>query len=203
MRIVIVGGHWLGASVLRLCLDLGLDVIRALAATETDRLHRAAVAAGVSAGVHAKAVSAADMPASADLIVAAHCHAYVTRDARAASRLGCLAYHPSLLPRHRGRDAIRWAIHMCEAITGGTVYWMDDEADTGPIAAQDWCHVRPDDDARSLWERELGPMGLKLFHKALCGIRAGKIVATAQDDALATWEPAFQIRRLSNSNICN
>ena len=40
---------------------------------------------------------------------------------------------------------------MGDAITGGTVYWMDDGADTGPIAAQDWCHIQPGDDAKKLW----------------------------------------------------
>lgn len=34
--------------------------------------------------------------------------------------------------------------------------------DGGPIAAQDWCFIRPEDDARSLWSRELAPMGLRL-----------------------------------------
>ena len=60
---------------------------------------------------------------------------------RARFRLGVLAYHPSLLPAHRGRDATRWAIHMLERVTGGTVYWMDDGVDTCPLEAQDFCHI--------------------------------------------------------------
>ena len=43
---------------------------------------------------------------------AAHSHDFIGRKTRALSRLGALGYHPSLLPLHRGRDAIRWAVHM-------------------------------------------------------------------------------------------
>lgn len=48
---------------------------------------------------------------------------------------------------------------MRNPIAGGAVYWMDDGADTGNIAAQDWCHVFPTDDARTLWRRDLAPDG--------------------------------------------
>jgi len=44
-----------------------------------------------------------------------------------------LAYLSSLLPRHRGRDAVLWDIHMKESINGGILYWMDDGADKGNI----------------------------------------------------------------------
>lgn len=92
---------------------------------------------------------------------------------------------------------IRWAIHMREAVTGGTIYWMDDGADTGPIALQEWCHILPEDDAASLWRRELGPMGLRLFALALSLAEAGKLPRLEQDEAAATWEPAYRARPLN------
>ena len=56
---------------------------------------------------------------------------------------------------------------MREPVTGGTLYRMDDGADTGGILLQDWRHIRPDDTAQSLWQRELAPMGLRLFRQYL------------------------------------
>lgn len=131
------------------------------------------------------------VPAECDLIVAAHAHAYIAADARAATRLGALGYPPSLLPRHRGRDAVRWAIHMREAVTGGTAYWMDDGADTGPIAAQGWCHIRPDDNPQTLWRRALAPLGIALLKGVLEDLDQGVVTRIPQDPTLASWEPAF------------
>ncbi len=85
---------------------------------------------------------------------------------------------------------------MREPLTGGTLYWLDDGADTGLIALQDWCHVRPDDTPAALWRRELGPMGLRLFAVALARIEGGEYMRLEQDPALATWEPAFHSKTL-------
>ena len=120
-------------------------------------------------------------------------------EARGKARLGALGYHPSLLPRHRGRDAIRWALHMGDVVTGGTVYWLDDGADTGPIAAQDWCWVEPGDTPESLWRRVLGPMGLRLFDQVLAALDTGAVPSASQDTRMATWEPSFNPGKLAAS----
>ncbi|WP_198420390.1 formyltransferase family protein [Sulfurimicrobium lacus] len=166
---------------------------------EYNRLSAAAQQAGIPVEVSRRRVDAAHIPAGVDLIVAAHAHAFITQGARLATRYGALGYHPSLLPRHRGRDAVRWTIHMGDPIAGGTAYWMDDGADTGPIAAQDWCHVRPGDDARTLWRRDLAPMGLRLIEKVLGELDKGIVTAIPQADYPATWEPAFSSTRLSEA----
>ncbi|KAB2896231.1 MAG: methionyl-tRNA formyltransferase, partial [Burkholderiaceae bacterium] len=132
------------------------------------------------------------------VILCAHAHVFVSAEARAMARYGALGYHPSLLPRHRGRDAVRWAVHMGDQVTGGTAYWLDDGADTGPIAAQDWCWVRPDDTPEALWRRDLAPMGLRLFEQVLAALDAGLVPSKPQDDAMATWEPAFAPARLAD-----
>jgi methionyl-tRNA formyltransferase len=80
---------------------------------------------------------------------------------------------------------------MRDAIAGGTVYWMDDGADTGAIAAQDFCHVLPDDTPESLWRRELAPMGLKLLGNVIGQVAQGVIITKSQCEQVATWEPAF------------
>lgn len=201
MRVVIVGQQWLGAETLKLCLRRGDEVVKVLAPgardEEYDRLYAAAQQAGIPVEVVTRRVEAAHIPFGVDVIVAVHAHAFITEAAMLATRFGALGYHPSLLPRHRGRDAVRWTIHMGDPIAGGTVYWMDKGADTGPIAAQDWCHVVPGDDARTLWRRELAPMGLRLFGRVLGDLERGCVTAVPQDECLATWEPSFSSAKLS------
>ena len=205
MRIVIVGQAWFGAEVLRLCLKRGDQVEKVLAPAsageEYDRLYAAAQQAGVMAGHCGRRVGAADIPTGVDLILAAHAHAFIDAGARSAARLGALGYHPSLLPRHRGRDAVRWTIHMGDAIAGGTVYWMGDGADTGPIARQDWCHVLPGETPAQLWRRALAPMGLRLLEETLSELDRGHVMATPQLEACATWEPAFTAGQLSGKAV--
>lgn len=190
MRVMLVGQSWLGTETLGLLRRCGHDVA-AVAAPAGDRLHRAAVDAGVPVSDPGGVLPAGWVPPGVDLIVCAHAHVFVTSAARERARLGAIGYHPSLLPRHRGRDAIRWTIHMRDQVAGGTVYWMTDKADAGPIAAQDWCWVRPDDTPMTLWRRDLGPMGLRLLEGVLADVAAGRIIRIDQDETVATWEPAF------------
>jgi len=197
MRVVIVGQQWLGEQALHLCLQRGDEVVKALPPSAGDRLHAAALRAGIPVETCPRRIEAAHIPPGTELIVAAHAHAYITAGARRAARYGALGYHPSLLPRHRGRDAIRWAIHMGDQITGGTAYWMDDGADTGPIAAQDWCWIRPGDTPQTLWRRALAPLGLRLLGEVLRELDAGQLPSHPQDETLATWEPAFGTGLLS------
>ena len=131
------------------------------------------------------------IPAGVDLIVAAHCHDFISRKVRHRVPLGALGYHPSLLPRHRGRSAVEWAVRFGERITGGTVYWMNETLDGGPIAAQRPVFVRAGDTARSLWTRELAPLGLELFEQVFDELDQNLLTRRPQDPSLATWEPAI------------
>lgn len=198
MRVMLMGQKWLGAEVLAMMLAKGYDVA-SVAAPAADRLHTAAVEAGIPVGDPGRVLAASWVPPGVELIVAAHAHCFITRDARKRARRGAIGYHPSLLPRHRGRDAVRWTIHMRDQVAGGTVYWMNDRADGGPVAAQAWCHVHPGDTPEALWRRELGPMGLRLLGEVLDDVAAGRIVRVAQDESLATWEPAFDRPALARS----
>lgn len=191
MQLMIVGQKWLGAEVLKMALEAGHTVSAVAAPAADDRLYQAAIEAGVPALIAAKRLTADQVPLATSLIVCAHAHCFIDPGARKAATLGAIGYHPSLLPRHRGRDAIRWALHMHDAVTGGTVYWLDDGADTGPIAAQAWCHIRRSDTPEALWRRELGPMGIRLLRRVLGDIEDGRIIRTAQDESVASWEPAF------------
>ena len=72
------------------------------------------------------------------------------------------------------------------------MFWLDDGADTGDVAAQDWCWVRPGDTPELLWRRDLAPMGLRLMAQVLTCLDYGIVPRTRQEPDLATWEPAFK-----------
>ncbi len=197
MKLFIVGQKWLADALLRQCADGGLDVVGVSAPSRDDRLFRTAEAMGIAASVHARSLEPAVVPENVDLILSAGAHCFIGQAARSKATMGAIGYHPSLLPQHRGRDAIRWAIHMREPVTGGTIYWMDDGADTGDIAIQDWCHIRPGDTAAELWRRDLGPMGLRLFALAIDLAARGRLPRRPQCEHTASWEPGFSGRLLS------
>jgi methionyl-tRNA formyltransferase len=72
----------------------------------------------------------------------------------ALAREGVFGMHPTLLPRHRGRAPIPWAILSGLARTGVTLFEIvDATADSGAIVGQAVVDIGPDDTAETLFER--------------------------------------------------
>ncbi|MFF5784664.1 formyltransferase family protein [Streptomyces sp. NPDC012693] len=155
-----------------------------------DRLRAWAVARGVP-WTPSPELRADGVPEDTDVLLAAHSHAFIGRRTRARARIAALGYHPSLLPLHRGRDAVRWTVRDRERVTGGTVYHLTERTDGGPIAAQEHVLVPPGQSARQLWQELLAPLGIRLIHRVLRDLEEGIRVEVPQDEALATWEPAM------------
>jgi methionyl-tRNA formyltransferase len=194
MRITLVGSRHFGVTTLEMLRQRGVDVARVVVTDSEDRLAAAAHAAGIEVVVQAnpKLVSAFEIAQASDLIVTAHSHARISKEALASARLGGIGYHPSLLPRHRGIAAIEWTIREKDAIAGGTVYHLAERMDAGAIAAQDWCFVGKNETARQLWERALAPMGLKLLGEVIDHVKEhGILPAKQQDERFATDAPAL------------
>ena len=62
--------------------------------------------------------------------------------------------HPTLLPRHRGRAPIPWAILTGLARTGVTLFEIvDSTADSGAIVGQVTLDIAPDETATTLFTR--------------------------------------------------
>ena len=194
MRITLVGSRHFGVTTLDMLRQHSIDVVRVVVVDAEDRLAAAARAAGVEVVVQAdpKLVVASEIANPTDLIVTAHSHARISKEALAVARLGGIGYHPSLLPRHRGIAAVEWTIREKDAIAGGTVYHLADRMDAGAIAAQDWCFVGKDETARQLWERALAPMGQRLLAEVIDYAKShGALPARQQDEQYATKAPAL------------
>ncbi|HUN98113.1 MAG TPA: formyltransferase family protein [Bradyrhizobium sp.] len=192
MRITLVGSRHFGVTTLDMLRRQGAEIARVVVADADDRLAAAARAAGIGVTVQAdpKLVAASEIPADTDLIVTAHSHARVSKEALAKARLGGIGYHPSLLPRHRGIAAVEWTIKEGDPIAGGTIYHLADQMDAGAIAAQDWVFVKKGETARELWERALAPLGLRLLGEVIKYATAHKsLPAKPQDEEFATNAP--------------
>jgi methionyl-tRNA formyltransferase len=194
MRITLVGSRHFGVTTLNMLREHGVDVARVVVHDGEDRLATTARAAGIEVVVQAnpKLVVAAEIAPQTDLIVTAHSHARVAKDALAAARLGGIGYHPSLLPRHRGLAAVEWTIKEGDPIAGGTIYHLADRMDAGAIALQDWCFVKKGETARELWERALAPLGQRLLAEVIDYAKIhDSLPARPQDEQFATKAPAL------------
>ncbi len=195
MKCTLVGSRFFGAKVLEVLRADGTEIARVVAPAADDRLAVAAASAGLPVHIleDPRNVPADAVAEGTDLIVAAHTHARVSREALARSRLGGIGYHPSLLPRHRGIAAVEWTILEGDSIAGGSIYHLADTMDAGAIAAQDWCFVVKGETARELWERALAPMGLDLLTRVVRHARQnGEVPAHAQDERFATKAPMIR-----------
>ena len=194
MRITLVGSRHFGVTTLNMLRERGVEIARVVVHDGEDRLVGAAKAAGIEVVVQAdpRLVKASEIAPDTDLIVTAHSHARVSREALHASKLGGIGYHPSLLPRHRGLAAVEWTIKEGDPITGGSIYHLADRMDAGAIAAQDWVFVRKGETARELWERALAPLGQKLLGEVIDYAKAHKsLPAKPQDEQFATKAPSL------------
>jgi methionyl-tRNA formyltransferase len=192
MNILIAGQKWFGAEVFRSLRALpGVSIKAVCAPTGGDRLTGQANLYGVPV-IASGTLNAASIPDGIDLIVAAHSHDFIGEKTRLRAKWGGIGYHPSLLPVHRGRDAVRWALRMGDKVTGGSVYRLSNRMDGGDVLAQRHVFIMPGDDAAELWRRDLAPLGVELLTGVVAAFASGGYQhGAAQDDSIATWEPSI------------
>src|SRR5438046_5133780 len=71
----------------------------------------------------------------------------------AAPARSALKLHGSLLPKHRGRVPVNWAIIRGETETGATLHYMTEKPDDGDIVAQTAVPILPDDTAKEVFDK--------------------------------------------------
>ena len=141
-----------------------------------------------------------DIPDGTDLIISAHSHWIISDKIIEKCKYGGIGFHPSLLPRHRGRDAVRWTIHMGDFITGGTVYRLTGKCDGGDIINQRTLFVDKEWDYHDLW-RELFPIGVDMILESVSMIEKSTVKGWAQDERFATFEPSWDRPRLKRNEL--
>lgn len=203
--VFISGQKYFAGEVFRLCQKLEMEIVGVCCPIDDKYIGDLARLWGVPI-IPAGMLKAENMP-DCDLGITAHSFDYIGKRTRYIPHLGWLGYHPSLLPRHRGRSAIEWAIRMHDAVTGGTIFWLNSGIDRGDIAYQDWCFVPPEyflnpkEGAKKLWRDELLPMGLRLFETAFKDILNGEIKRKPQDKRFSTFEPDTNVKDIYKPDL--
>ena len=111
--------------------------------------------------------------------------------------------HPSLLPKYRGLHTHRRVLEAGDAEHGASVHYVTEELDGGPVAIQGRFRVLPQDDERTLAERTMRDIELKIYPQALAWMARGDLryadgrawfrgVPLAAPLALADLEPGFR-----------
>jgi methionyl-tRNA formyltransferase len=116
----------------------------------------------------------------ADLAVVVAYGRILKADALAATRLGFMNAHFSLLPKYRGAAPVQWALVRGEKTTGVSLFWLDEGMDTGPVQAARATPVDPDEDAGELLAR-LTALGVEMLDAELTALEAGKVARRPQE----------------------
>jgi len=107
----------------------------------------------------------------------------------AIARHGVFGMHPTLLPRHRGRAPIPWAILSGLARTGVTLFEIvDATADSGAIVGQIAVDIEPDETATTLFDR-LAAAHVELVRECVPQLLAGTARRVPQDPTRASAWP--------------
>ncbi len=116
---------------------------------------------------------------------------------------GIINVHPSLLPKYRGPTPVQSAILNGDKKTGVSIISLDKHVDHGPIISQAEEEIKPDDTAKSLYER-LFKLGALSLQKIVTEYEDRQVKMTAQNHDEATFtkmlakdDGYFDISRLS------
>src|SRR5690349_12967409 len=124
----------------------------------------------------------------ADLLVVCDYGEILKPAALAATRLGGVNLHGSLLPKYRGAAPVQWAVLNGDAETGITVIQMTPGLDAGPILGVDRTAIDPDETAGEL-EARLAERGAGLTLRVVDQLAAGTATPVMQDKSQASKAP--------------
>lgn len=101
---------------------------------------------------------------------------------------GSVNLHASLLPKYRGAAPIHWAVMNGETQTGCSVFFLDEQVDTGKLIKQQITDIGPNETTGDVYNR-LKEMGSTLLVEAVDEIDHDSYQSRPQDDEQATSAP--------------
>jgi len=193
MRVALIGQAAFGEAVYRRLLEQGEDVVGVFYEREGDPLHTLAQEQGAPAyptrELRRREFFETYTALSTEINVMAFVTVIIPERVIDLPSHGTIQYHPSLLPLHRGRSAINWAIINGETETGITIFWPDKGIDTGPVLLQKKTPISPTDTLGALYRNHLFPQGVEGLVEAIALINQGRAPKLVQDETQATYEP--------------
>lgn len=203
MKIFICGQRSFGKEVLKALYNAGHEIVGIAPPPQEkykDKMVGFAMLKNIPIISDCDKLTSKDIPDDTELVISAHSHWIISDKIIEKCKFGGIGFHPSLLPRHRGQDAVRWAIHMGDFATGGTIYRLNSKCDAGDIILQRMIFIDKKWDYHKLWEK-LFPIGVEMLVEAVDLIEKGKQTETPQNERFATWEPSWERPRLKRNEL--
>lgn len=204
MKVFICGQKSFGRAVLKRLYNDGHEIVGVAPPPQErykDKMVGFAALKGIPVVSDCDMLTAADVPGDTELVISAHSHWMVSEKILEKCKYGGIGFHPSLLPRHRGQDAIRWAVHMGDFVTGATIYNLSGTVcDAGDILLQEVVFIDKGWDYHDLWSY-MFPIGVRMVSEAVKLIENGGCNWRKQDEAFATFEPSWERPRLKRNDL--
>lgn len=198
VRVVFLGNHTVGVTVLRALLDT-VEVTGVVAhppdpedGVRYESVHDRALEWGLPV-IRGRATTQeiAEFVRSAvpDLLWVTDYRYLLPEELTAIAPRGAVNLHPSLLPRYRGRASINWAILHGESEIGLTAHFVAEGVDTGDIIEQNSIYLSEDEDVGDALNR-LMPLYNSLTREVVGRFLTGPVYGEPQDETKATEFPA-------------
>jgi methionyl-tRNA formyltransferase len=197
LRIVLAGSVGSSRLTLQALLRHRANVVGVLELAPDDpaaisgfvRLNDVAIAANVPCvgfqNINAPEIVAQVREWRPDLLFVVGLSQLVKPELLSVPKLACVGFHPTLLPRGRGRAPVAWLV-LDETPGAANFFVMDEGTDSGPILVQERFDVSPTDDAASATTKLEQALDHAL-DRWLPQLLAGEWNPQPQDEALATY----------------
>jgi len=90
---------------------------------------------------------------SPDIIFCFGWSSLIKKELLSLAPMGVVGYHPTYLPKNRGRHPLIWALVLGLKKSASTFFFMDERADSGDILSQVEFDIIYEDDAYTIYER--------------------------------------------------
>ncbi|MBC7816595.1 MAG: formyl transferase [Planctomycetaceae bacterium] len=197
LRIVLAGSVGSSRLTLQALLRHRANVVGALELVPNDptaisgfaRLHDVAVGASVPCvgfqNINTPEIVAQVRDWQPDLLFVVGLSQLVKSDLLSVPKLACVGFHPTRLPRGRGRAPVAWLV--LDGTPGAANFFvMDAGTDSGPILVQEPFDVSPTDDAEQV-TTSLEQAIVRALDRWLPKLLAGEWDPLPQDESLATY----------------
>lgn len=98
---------------------------------------------------------------------------------------GVIGFHPTRLPRGRGRAPLAWLTLLREG-GAASLFFIDEQADRGELIVQEPFSVEDEDDAASVYDKACRAL-VKALNRIGPDLRKGSLAGTPQDHGQASY----------------
>lgn len=208
LKIIFNGRGDFGRNVLEALVADGHNILTVVAPIDpADPLRNAAEELNIKVvnlgRVNSRQVQKEMRKLRADIGVMAFVQKKIDRETYEIPKHGTYNFHPSDLPKRRGRDSQNWAIIQGDEYMADTFYKIDEGLDTGPILLKKVFPIPENATQNSLYKNTVAPVGVEVVREGvqilsdaiLEGRRSKKkirIPLTPQDESQATEDPPIE-----------